>query len=129
MKTKTATIPRRWAWHYRALVRLGQALASESGERSAAIRETVERGGSDSGDAASEEFEHETLLAEIRKEQAELAEVDAALDRIRDGTYGVCQLTGQPIEAARLRAVPWTRYSTTAAAKLEQSSGKARPRA
>lgn len=128
MKTTPPLIPHRWAWHYRALVRLGRELAGESNQRTAVMRVATERGGADSGDAASEECEHETLLAEIRQEQAELAEVDAALDRIRDGTYGVCQLTGEPIEAARLRVVPWTRYSTIAAAKLEQSAGTARPR-
>ena len=33
--------------------------------------------------------------------------IDQALERIKKGTYGVCQRTGQPIPKARLRAIPW----------------------
>jgi RNA polymerase-binding transcription factor DksA len=38
-----------------------------------------------------------------------LAEIDAALQRIADGTYGTCEVCGKPIGADRLNAIPWTR--------------------
>jgi RNA polymerase-binding protein DksA len=38
-----------------------------------------------------------------------LAEIDAALQRIEDGTYGICEVCGKPIGADRLNAIPWTR--------------------
>ena len=38
-----------------------------------------------------------------------LAEIDAALQRIEDGTYGICEVCGKPIGADRLKALPWTR--------------------
>lgn len=38
---------------------------------------------------------------------AMLAEVDAALDRIREGSFGVCRACGRPIGARRLNALPW----------------------
>ena len=38
-----------------------------------------------------------------------LKEIEAALGRIDDGTYGACQLCGKPIGAERLRALPWAR--------------------
>ena len=38
-----------------------------------------------------------------------LAEVEAALGRIDDGTYGVCEACGQPIGEERLEALPWAR--------------------
>ena len=38
-----------------------------------------------------------------------LAEIDAALQRIEDGTYGSCEVCGKPIGADRLNAIPWTR--------------------
>jgi DnaK suppressor protein len=47
-----------------------------------------------------------TLLADAR---ARLAELDAALVRLHDGDYGVCERCGQPIAAARLDAQPATR--------------------
>jgi RNA polymerase-binding protein DksA len=38
-----------------------------------------------------------------------LVEIDAALQRIEDGTYGICEVCGKPIGADRLSARPWTR--------------------
>src|SRR6056297_2283814 len=40
-----------------------------------------------------------------------IKEIDNALKRIEDGTYGICQASGKPISKARLEAVPHTRYS------------------
>lgn len=58
-------------------------------------------------DTASETFERE--LDEGLEEGAtrQLREVDAALARIEDGTYGTCSACGQPIAEERLEAVPW----------------------
>jgi hypothetical protein len=52
-------------------------------------------------------------------EQEALYEVDAALQRIDDGTYGICELTGQLIPWKRLEAIPWTRFSIEAEVQLE----------
>lgn len=41
-------------------------------------------------------------------------ELDRALDRIKNGTYGICRATGQPIEKGRLEFAPHTRYSIEA---------------
>jgi DnaK suppressor protein len=41
--------------------------------------------------------------------QQTLSEIDAALQRIEDGTYGICENCGKPIGAERLAAIPWTR--------------------
>jgi RNA polymerase-binding transcription factor DksA len=38
-----------------------------------------------------------------------LVEIDAALQRIDDGTYGICENCGKPIAPERLMAIPWTR--------------------
>ena len=45
-------------------------------------------------------------IAEVRHALAELAEVDAALARVRTGTYGECRDCGEPIAVARLSAYP-----------------------
>jgi DnaK suppressor protein len=41
--------------------------------------------------------------------QATIAEIDAALAKMDDGTYGTCEICGKPIGAARLEAIPWAR--------------------
>jgi len=61
------------------------------------------------GDTASALFDRE--LDEGLEDDAKdtLFEIDAALKRIEDGTYGICEVCGKPIGAARLEAIPWTR--------------------
>ncbi len=113
-------IPAKWRPHYRALLRVREILIVERAEREAALRIPRERGGTDAGDTATNESESGEILAELSVERAELTEVEAALARIRAGTYGRCEVTGRPIMAARLKAIPWTRLSSAAAKKREQ---------
>ncbi|MEO1512232.1 MAG: TraR/DksA C4-type zinc finger protein, partial [Planctomycetota bacterium] len=47
-------------------------------------------------------------------------EIDDALQRIDDGTFGLCEMTGKPIRAERLRELPWARYSIEAARARER---------
>lgn len=48
-----------------------------------------------------------------------LKQVDHALDRIREGTYGICEITGKPIPVARLNALPWATTTVEAADRAE----------
>jgi RNA polymerase-binding protein DksA len=50
--------------------------------------------------------------------QYTLDEIEAALGRIEDGTYGVCEVCGKPIGAERLTAIPWTRLCIDDARRL-----------
>ena len=49
-------------------------------------------------------FQESTIAAQM------LSQVRTALERIADGTYGTCLDCGQPIEPARLEAIPWAQY-------------------
>jgi RNA polymerase-binding transcription factor DksA len=62
------------------------------------------------GDAATDTFDRDLTLSLVSFEQEKLYEIEAALKRIDDGSYGTCELTGQPIPQRRLKAVPWTRF-------------------
>jgi DnaK suppressor protein len=68
----------------------------------------------DSSQVTTERAEAERLAAELRDA---LDEVDAALARLRDGTYGICQACGKPIGAARLEAMPAARFCIHDAAR------------
>jgi len=48
-----------------------------------------------------------------------LRRIDHALDRIAEGTYGICEITGKPIPVARLRAIPWATMTVEAAAQYD----------
>jgi len=70
-------------------------------------------------DAGTDSFDRDLTLGLASFEQEALYEVDAALQRMEDGTYGICELTGRPIPWRRLEAVPWTRFSIEAEVQLE----------
>jgi RNA polymerase-binding protein DksA len=61
-------------------------------------------------DVASEAFETDFRLGMASNEQQILLEIDAALERIKDGTYGLCEKYEVPIPKARLKAMPYARY-------------------
>lgn len=77
---------------------------------------TLEQGGGESrmpqhmAELGSDSFEHEFTLGLLESERHLVGEIDEALQRIEQGTYGVCLGTGKPIGKARLRAQPWAKY-------------------
>jgi RNA polymerase-binding protein DksA len=68
-------------------------------------------GGTDNhlGDTATAMYDRELDEGLEEGAQQTLSEIDAALQRIEDGTYGICENCGKPIGAERLAAIPWTR--------------------
>jgi RNA polymerase-binding transcription factor DksA len=86
-----------------------------------AYRESISNG------PTAEETEMSTLtqmmterLAGVQRIESEIREIDAAIQRIYSGTYGICEETGSPIEAIRLRNAPQTRYSKRGEAIAKQ---------
>jgi len=61
-------------------------------------------------DIGSDNFELENTLGLMDSERRILLEIEDALDRIEQGTYGICESGHEPIPKARLEAIPWTRY-------------------
>lgn len=75
------------------------------------------------GDLGSETFEREKDLSILEGLEAELAELEAALQRIDDGTYGIDEVTGEPIDPARLEANPAARTNIPP----REAEGRGRP--
>jgi RNA polymerase-binding transcription factor DksA len=67
-------------------------------------------------------FDHDFALSLVANEQDALQEIDAALDRIYDGSYGICEITGHEISPERLEAVPFARYSVEGQAQFEMQN-------
>lgn len=63
----------------------------------------------DAGDSASHNEEHHRAPNIVRRHRETIAEIDAALDRLRDGRFGISETTGEPIAYKRLLAIPWAR--------------------
>lgn len=68
---------------------------------------------------ASDTWEQGMTMSLAETTASLLREIEAALGRIRDKTYGFCEATGAPISKVRLTAIPWTRYCIGYALKLE----------
>jgi RNA polymerase-binding protein DksA len=71
-------------------------------------------------DMGTDNYEQEFTLGLVEKEHNTLREINVALAKIMDGTYGICEGTGKPISKVRLEAQPWARYSIEHARKMEK---------
>jgi len=71
-------------------------------------------------DIGTDNYEQEFALGLMDSERKLLKEIDDALRRIEQKTYGICEATGKPIARARLEAQPWARYCVEYARMLEQ---------
>ncbi|HWW00538.1 MAG TPA: TraR/DksA C4-type zinc finger protein [Candidatus Acidoferrum sp.] len=114
---RTGKIPARWSEHYQQLCAERDRLLA----RDCSAPETSRTKLDDLGEAASEESQTSLSLLEAGANQQSIVEVLEALRRIEQGTYGRCEMTGEPIEAKRLRAIPWTRYSLPGQSELEKA--------
>lgn len=71
-------------------------------------------------DIGSDNYEQEFSLGLMDSERKLVHEINAALKRIEDGSYGICEGTGEPIPKPRLEGIPWTRYCVDYAEKIEK---------
>ena len=122
------------ALHQRIRKKLERELARIEAEiarrRAEGRAEELEAGGdntplSEEIDAAqwSEEVELQSELLHVLVKRAE--GLRAALDRMREGTYGICEACGGPIPPKRLEAVPETLYCAPCQEKLEEEQARA----
>ena len=73
------------------------------------------------GDVATATFDREMASTLEDNSTHVLVEIDGALQRIEDGTFGVCERCGNPIDAERLEALPWATLCIEDKRKQERS--------
>jgi len=95
-----------------------EALRKNGGETSGNLSNTPIH----MADLGTDSFEQEFTLSLIESEEGRLKEINAALDRIEQGSFGRCEECQKAIPKARLQALPFTRYCVDCARKLQQSS-------
>jgi RNA polymerase-binding transcription factor DksA len=71
-------------------------------------------------DVGTDNFEQEFTLSLIANEEQALQEIAAALERLKDGTFGRCEECHAAVPSARLKALPYARYCVACARKLEE---------
>jgi RNA polymerase-binding transcription factor DksA len=80
-------------------------------------------------DAGTDTFDRDFALSLVANEQEALAEIEAAVTRIKKGTYGLDEATGEPIDKDRLMAIPFTRYTAATQKDLERNRHRVRTQA
>ena len=75
---------------------------------------------SDMADVGTDAFEQELTLNLLGNEKGVLEQIEAALKRIEDGSYGQCEGCGVGIPKARLEAIPYTALCVKCASRLEE---------
>ncbi len=135
--TSDKDVPEKFKRYFRLLLDLRTHL-TEGIERHS--EETLKRSAKDDAgdlssygqhmaDAGTDTFDRDFALSMVASEQEALSEIDAAIKRIHDGSYGVCEITQKPIAKERLLAVPFTRYSAEAQKDLERNRHRSRTQA
>lgn len=86
------------------------------------LSQSEEKRGGDEADQTMAILAEKEALTLHERLRVQLADIEGALARIENGSYGVCEETDEPIEADRLLAIPWTRLSIEGAEMREAVS-------
>ena len=81
----------------------------------------------DSVDQASQSIEKELLFELSDNERGTLDMIEAAIRKVDNGTYGLCEATQRPIGRQRLEAIPYCRYSIEYQNQIENKETEAEP--
>lgn len=130
-------VPEKFRRYYKLLVELRNHLTGQIDTHS---EETLKRSSKDDAgdlssygqhmaDAGTDTFDRDFALSLVSSEQEALSEVEAAIKRIKDGSYGICEINQKPIAKERLLAVPFTRYSAEAQKEIEKNRMRSRSQA
>ena len=112
-------IPRKWKKFYNRLVELREHYSKGVKNRSdEVLKKSIKE---DSGDLSSygehladigsESYERDLTFNMLSNDKNILSEIEGAIQRIKNGTYGICEVTGASIPEDRLMSIPFTRYT------------------
>jgi RNA polymerase-binding transcription factor DksA len=131
-KIKESEIPKKWIKYYRLLMELRSHVSDELslhtsetlGHSSREDSGDLSNFGSHQADAGTDTFDRDFALSLVSSEHDALNEIEEAILRIKDGSFGICEVTNKRIPAARLAAVPFTRFSVEGQSEHEKNSGQ-----
>jgi len=111
-----ARLTRKQLSHFRDLLLkrraelIGDVQAMESGAlRGGSSGDEANHAPMHMADAGSDTYDQEFALQLAAAEREFLHEIDRSLEKIKNGTFGVCEITGKPISLPRLEAKPWAK--------------------
>lgn len=121
-----SSVPKKWKKYYNLLIKLREELSEEiSLHTSETLQHHLDDHAGDrklEDDAGTDAFDRDFALSLVSSEQEALNEIEEALLRIKQGTYGTCEVTGKAISKERLTAVPFARYSVEGQIEFEKNN-------
>ena len=105
------------------LARMVEGLEEDQQDRAESEGDMTEN---DSGDMSRSLFARELDAGVEQTVERRLRNVERALQKIEEGTYGICDATGEPISKGRLEAVPEALYTLEAQERQERPRGQRR---
>ncbi len=130
-KINESKIPKKWSKYYKLLMELRSHVSDELslhtsetlGHSSREDSGDLSNYGSHQADAGTDTFDRDFALSLVSSEHDALNEIEEAILRIKDGSFGICEVTNKRIPAARLAAVPFTRFSVEGQSEHEKNRG------
>ena len=108
---RAARLPKKELEKYRRLLlEKKNSLRSELAKTKNAEEETTEESTQDIADKAVSSYTREFLYSLTDADRNTVQQIDQALARIEEGTYGFCLNCGNPLNEKRLTAIPWSRH-------------------
>lgn len=102
------------------LLRLRGELLREVSDSYATCRELGQDGVADIGDMSANAYSRDVLFNLSETQRRQVRDIDAALERIAQGEYGVCMHCGEEIAARRLEVRPFSRYCIECKTDIEK---------
>ena len=102
-----------------------EGLNQELSERIGKAAELKASLGSDTGDMSTLERDSNLSISFARRYWSMLRQIDQALTRVDEGSYGICEECGEKIDKKRLDILPFTLYCTRCQSRMEQESSRA----
>ena len=106
----------------KSLIKMREELLKEIDEIIKSERSSPERDVGDFYDDADIEKGRQMTHLLGERERAKLSAIDNALDKIGEGTYGLCEECGEDINKKRLKIIPFTKYCIECQSELERRS-------
>lgn len=117
----------KWNKIYHKLLNLREELLNQIGGHAKDAHQEAPSYSMHMADSGTDSIDRDYALSLLSSEHEALYEIDQAISRIEEGTYGTCEMTGKPISKSRLEAIPWARYSVEAQMELEKQGNWAHP--
>jgi DnaK suppressor protein len=106
----------------RRLLQAREEMVGQMRQRDGSAQEIGQNGIQDIGDESVTIYSRHLLMSLSENERVKLMEVDEALDRIENGSFGMCEECEEPIALKRLEVIPNARYCVRCKEELERAS-------